>query len=61
MTLPEIKIKLKKIADQKKHSDREDFLPDDCAGGNIDDAFYGGWNDGEISLARSILKDLESL
>lgn len=61
MTINEIKAKLKKLADQKKHSDRDDFMPDDCAGGNIDDAFYGGWHDGEISLARSILKDLEKL
>ena len=32
---------------------------DDCAAGNIDDAYYAGSSDGEILLAREILGELE--
>ena len=31
---------------------------DDYAGGNMDDAYYGGYRAGETSLARSILEEL---
>jgi len=55
----EIVEKLKGIADKKAWSDDEDFMPDDYAGGNIDDAYYGGENDGRISLAREILELLK--
>jgi hypothetical protein len=33
-------------------------MVDDYAGGNIDDAFYGGQHDGEVTLAREILTEL---
>jgi len=34
----------------------EFFNPDDFAGGNIDDAYQGGFDDGETYLAREVLK-----
>lgn len=46
---------LKSLARKKAHTDREDFMVDDCAGGNVDDAYYAGCDDGEILLAREIL------
>jgi hypothetical protein len=47
--------KLKNIAGQKMASEHEDFDPCDFSGGNFDDAYYMGTEDGEISLARDIL------
>lgn len=35
--------------------DDADFVPDDYAGGNIDDAWDGGFTDGETSMCREIL------
>lgn len=34
--------KIKEIAEQQAWSDDPDFLVDDYAGGNEDDAYYGG-------------------
>ena len=51
--------KLKKLAQERAHTDREGFMIDDCAAGNIDDAYYAGSSDGEIGLAREILGELE--
>ena len=36
----------------------DDFMIDDYAGGNVDDAFSGGQRAGEIELAREVLKSL---
>jgi len=47
--------RLIKIAQSKAWDDDEDFLVDDYAGGNIDDAFSGGWDAGKISMARCVL------
>jgi hypothetical protein len=49
---------LLKAAQRAAHTDREDFLPDDAAGGNIDDAFYAGQADGKTLLARKVLTEL---
>jgi hypothetical protein len=49
---------LKKLARKRAHIDREGFMVDDCAAGNIDDAYYAGSSDGEILLAREILSEL---
>lgn len=53
--------KLQKLATQKSWEDQfdDDSIIDDFAGGNIDDAYYGGYRDGEISLAREVLAYLE--
>lgn len=63
-TLPtEFLEQLRNIANAKSWSDKmlEDpsCLIDDFAGGNIDDAYYGGTRDGEIQLARDILALLD--
>lgn len=52
---PELIERLKKLAEKGCWSDNEDFAIDDYAGGNVDDAFYGGERSGEITLARDIL------
>ena len=51
-----IKEYLEKIAAQKACQDEDDFNPQDYAGGNYDDAFALGEDDGEIFLARALLK-----
>jgi hypothetical protein len=39
--------------------DEGDFTVDDFAGGNVDDAYYGGENAGYTQLAREILDSLK--
>lgn len=39
---------------------QEDFNPMDYSGGNFDDAYFGGYADGQAELARDILAMLES-
>lgn len=56
---PETKKLLEELAKKKAWSDNEDLLVNDYAGGNIDDAYEGGINDGEILLARQILEEEE--
>lgn len=55
MKIEELKKFLEKVASQEALDDNEDFCARDYAGGNFDDAFYGGQLSGEISLARAIL------
>jgi hypothetical protein len=53
--------RLKKVASERTWADgleEPDTIIDDYAGGNIDDAYYGGERSGEASMARSILKEL---
>lgn len=47
---------LLKLAKQTVRRYEDDFMADDYAGGNIDDAWEGGMEDGERSLAQDILK-----
>ena len=47
--------KLREIAREEVWDDNEDFIVDDYAGGNVDDAFYGGQRSGEASMARTVL------
>lgn len=53
---------LKSIAKKKAWADKltadGSCIIDDFAGGNVDDAYYGGCSDGEILLARNILDRL---
>jgi hypothetical protein len=50
---------LKGIAERTKQDDNfEDFDPCSFSGGNYDDAYYIGQDDGEVSLAREILERL---
>ncbi len=39
--------------------EEENAVIDDWAGGNVDDAYYTGVRDGEISFARDLLTLLE--
>ena len=49
---------LKPIANKEALADNDDFMVDDYAGGNIDDAYYHGVDDGEIYHARRMLRYL---
>lgn len=53
----EMKRMLEVLAKRKCWCDSEDFIPDDYAAGNIDDAYEGGFNDGQASLAKILLKE----
>ena len=59
MNNQELKEMLQKMAKLRVWSDDPDFMVDDYAAGSIDDAYYGGVSDGEVCLARHILKELE--
>lgn len=52
----DLEAKLKKLASRKCWSDGDNFVVDDMAGGNVDDAYDGGWRDGETMLARELLE-----
>ena len=53
---------LRKIGDQEVWSDDPKWQgANDYAGGNIDDAYYGGYDDGRIVLAREILTKLKGI
>jgi hypothetical protein len=57
MNAEALKEHLMEIAKKKAWSDNKEFMVDDYAGGNIDDAYYGGASDGEVLLAREILEE----
>lgn len=51
--------KLKKAAQRETwDDDAENFNPHDHSGGNFDDAYFHGQEDGETHLAREILTGL---
>ena len=50
--------KLKELAERSCWTDDDEFMVDDYAGGNMDDAFEGGCRNGEVWLAREILSAL---
>ena len=50
--------RLKHLAKQDTLFDRDDFNPGDACGGNFDDCYNRGLDDGEIGLAREILSKL---
>jgi hypothetical protein len=52
--------KLKKLAASECWDDDEDLMINDYAGGNVDDAYYGGYRSGEVGLAREILAEIEN-
>lgn len=51
---------IRKIAAQDISADEDDFMVDDYAGGNIDDAYRIGVDHGEVYFARQLLKLIES-
>lgn len=46
------------LAQKKAYLDNDDFMAYDYSGGNYDDCYSMGSNDGEIFLAREILDTL---
>lgn len=52
--------KIREIASQDISADEDDFMVDDYAGGNIDDAYSIGCDHGEVYLARQLLKLIDS-
>jgi hypothetical protein len=59
--MEKIKALLAELAAKKVCSDDSEFMVHDWAGGNIDDAYQLGCDDGERLLARQILEDLNAL
>jgi hypothetical protein len=49
--------KIVEISKKKAISDSEDFNAYDWFGGNFDDAYSGGAEDGEVFLARALLHE----
>ena len=54
---PELKAKLTILSAGICWSDDKTSEVDDYAGGNVDDAYNGGANDGRVLLARELLKE----
>lgn len=50
--------KLKKLAGRDCWDERDDFNPCDLSGGNYDDAYYGGVEDGKADIAREVLDEI---
>lgn len=50
---------IKAVASTKVLSDEEDFNPMDASGGNFDDAYWMGVDDGTTIYAQNLLKMLE--
>jgi len=50
---------IKTLAEQAAVKDSEDFIVDEYAGGNVDDAYSIGFRDGQIALARQLLGSCE--
>lgn len=46
--------KIQKRANRGTWSELDDFNPCDSSGGNFDDAYYGGQDDGETEAAREL-------
>lgn len=53
--LKELKEYLEEIAKRETAIDNEDFNPMEASGGNFDDAYSMGLDDGETELAQHIL------
>ena len=55
-----LKMYLKKLAARECWSDHNNFMVNDYAGGNIDDAYSRGQDDGETLLARRLIDMIDS-
>ncbi len=58
--IDEVKVMLEELAKRKCWCDNDDFSADDYSGDNFDDAYSGGYDDGESKLAQKILEMLKS-
>jgi len=52
-------VRIKEMAEKKARLDNDDFNINDWSGGNIDDAYSMGCDDGEILFARELLAMIE--
>lgn len=50
---------IRERAERPARNDNKDFMAYDYAGGNIDDAYSYGMEDGEVWFAREILKKFD--
>lgn len=48
---------LKALARHECRHQGDDFIPSECFGGNFDDAYWGGTEDGATDLARQLLTE----
>lgn len=55
MDIEALKAELSALAARGTWTDNEDFNPYDLSGGNFDDAYWGGCEDGETNLAGNLL------
>lgn len=55
---PQFISRLKELAEQKTLQERDVLSVYDVSGGNVDDAYEAGVEDGETFLAREVLEDL---
>ena len=51
-----LKLRLQVLAKRKCWCDQEDFSACDYSGGNFDDAYSGGFEDGTATLAQELLE-----
>lgn len=51
-----IKEFLQQLSKSNAWFDDDEFMPHEFSGGNFDDAYYGGVNDGKIELARELIE-----
>jgi hypothetical protein len=59
VTIKELIAELKRLSEKTCNADDDDFIVNDYAGGNIDDAYDIGVEHGEILLSRKLIKLLE--
>lgn len=59
MVTPKIRTFLEQFASRRCWFEDEGISIYDFCGGNYDDAYEGGWEDGEAFLARSLLNMLD--
>ncbi len=52
--------RLQKLADKQAFDDDHENVVYDYCGGNVDDAYGIGADDGEINLARAVLADIKA-
>ncbi|NBR06958.1 MAG: hypothetical protein EBT92_14470 [Planctomycetes bacterium] len=52
---------LKKLTKNPARCDSEDFMVNDDCGGNVDDAYQIGYDDGQTHLAETVLAALEKI
>lgn len=61
-TLSELKARLETLAKIETWTDDdEDFIVWERAGGNMDDAYWGGESDGRVNHARDLLNEFKDL